>query len=68
MKKAKNTQINLTNDSLTNIHIMTPLLDDKGREAIGLIMYGCYIGEELARKKEEIKKTGRRVKNVDVKK
>lgn len=36
--------IQLTNDPLKNIHIMTPILNDKGREAISYLMYGYYLG------------------------
>lgn len=43
----------LTSDPLTNIHIMVPLLDDKAREAVSYLMYGCYIGERLAEDKKE---------------
>lgn len=47
--------IQLTDDPLTNIYIMIPLLDDKAREAISHLMYGCFLGEELAARKEEQK-------------
>lgn len=51
MTKAKS--VKLTSDPLTNIHIMVPLLDDKAREAVSYLMYGCYIGERLAEDKKE---------------
>lgn len=51
MTKAKS--VKLTSDPLTNIHIMVPLLDDKAREAVSYLMYGCYIGEKLAEDKKE---------------
>lgn len=43
--------IQLTDDALTNIYIMTPLLNDRQRDAMSYLMYGCYIGEELAKEK-----------------
>lgn len=48
--------IQLTDDPLTNIYMMTPILNDRQRDAMSYLMYGCYIGKELA--KEEIKKEG----------
>ncbi len=46
--------IQLTNDPLTNIHIMVPLLNDRAREAVSYLMYGCYLGEVLAKDKENV--------------
>ncbi len=35
--------INLTDDPLTNINIMTPMLDDEGRRAMSYLMYGYFL-------------------------
>lgn len=51
MANMKNVQ--LTDDPLTNIHIMVPMLNDEARKAVSYLMYGCCIGEELASKKRE---------------
>lgn len=40
--------VKLTDDPLTNIHIMVPMLNDKAREAVSYLMYGCYLGEQAA--------------------
>lgn len=48
-------KIKLTDDALTNIYIMIPMLDESAREVISYLMYGCYLGEELAAKKVEEK-------------
>lgn len=58
MMSEANKNIKLTNDSLTNIHIMIPMLNDRAREAISYLMYGCFIGEEVAesKKKDHINK------------
>lgn len=45
--------IKLTDDPLTNIHMMVPMLNEEGRKAFSYLMYGCVIGEELAEKKKE---------------
>lgn len=45
-------KLELTNDPLTNIQIMIPLLNDESRKAISYMMYGCFIGEKMARDKE----------------
>lgn len=52
MQKVKK-NIQLTDDPLTNIHIMLPLLNDRAREAISYLMYGCYLGERLTESKKE---------------
>lgn len=46
-------KIELTDDSLTNIRIMIPMLDESAREVISYLMYGCYLGEELASRKNK---------------
>lgn len=47
-------EIQLTEDPLTNIYIMVPLLNDKAREAISYLMYGCCLGEELSKSKYKL--------------
>lgn len=47
----KEKYIELTNDPLTNIYIMIPLLDDEARKAVSYLMYGCYLGMELKERK-----------------
>lgn len=42
--------IKLTDDPLTNIQTMIPYLNDKSREALSYVIYGCCIGEEIAKK------------------
>lgn len=42
--------IKLTDDPLTNIQMMIPFLNDKSREALSYVIYGCCIGEEMAKK------------------
>lgn len=42
--------INLTNDPLTNIHLMIPLLDDRAREAMSYVMFGYILRDEQANK------------------
>ena len=48
MKKIKN--LKLTDDPLTNIHIMIPLLGEREKEAVSYLMYGCVLGEQMAKK------------------
>lgn len=57
-----NRGIQLTDDPLTNIHIMVPLLNDKAREAMSHLMYGCFLGEELAVSKEDGKEMRKEVR------
>lgn len=47
----KKEKVRLTDDSLTNIRIMIPMLDDEARKAVSYLMYGCYLGEEIAKEK-----------------
>lgn len=49
MGKEKN--IKLTDDPLTNIQIMIPMLDEENRKAVSYLMYGCYIGQQLEKEK-----------------
>ena len=39
--------IKLTDDPLTNIYIMVPMLNNREREAVSHLMYGCLIGATL---------------------
>ena len=48
MADMKNVQ--LTDDPLTNIHIMVPLLNDEARRAMSYLMYGCFLGGQLKEK------------------
>lgn len=41
--------LELTKDPLTNINLMVPLLNDRSREAVSYLMYGCYLGEAIAK-------------------
>lgn len=45
--------VKLTDDPLTNIHIMIPMLNDRAREAVSYLMYGCCIGEKMAEDRKE---------------
>lgn len=47
--------IKLTSDPLTNIHIMAPLLDEKGQASVYGLIYGLIMGRELSVKKEKEK-------------
>ncbi len=44
--------IQLTDDPMTNIRIMVPLINDEARKAISYLMYGCYLGEAMAGEKK----------------
>ena len=57
--------LELTKDPLTNIGIMVPMLNDRAREAVSYFMYGCCVGESIAKdgyrdKPERAIKTPRR--------
>ncbi|MCI9201481.1 MAG: hypothetical protein HFI03_14025 [Lachnospiraceae bacterium] len=41
--------LELTKDPLTNIGIMLPMLNERSREAVSYLMYGCYLGESIAK-------------------
>lgn len=41
--------LELTKDPLTNIGIMVPMLNDRAREAVSYFMYGCCVGESIAK-------------------
>lgn len=44
-------RVRLTDDPLTNIHIMVSMMNDEQRKAISQVMFGCFLGQELARDK-----------------
>lgn len=41
--------LELTKDPLTNISIMVPMLNDRAREAVSYFIYGCCVGESIAK-------------------
>lgn len=41
--------LELTTDPLTNIGLMVPPLNDRAREAVSYFMYGCFVGESIAK-------------------
>lgn len=43
-------EIKLTDDPLTNIYIMMPMLNDRAREAVSYLMYGYCLGKKLSNK------------------
>lgn len=47
--------LELTKDPLTNIGIMVPLLNDRAREAVSYFMYGCCVGESIAKESQQDK-------------
>lgn len=51
--------IELTKDPLTNICLMVPMLNDQAREAVSYLMYGCFLGQSIAKEKsdEQLQKT-----------
>ncbi len=48
MSDVKN--VKLTDNPLTNIHIMIPMLNEESRKAMSYLMYGCFIGVQLSEK------------------
>ncbi len=46
-------KLELTEDPLTNIERMTPLLNEESRKAVSYLMYGCYLGESMAKGKQQ---------------
>lgn len=47
MKKIE--KLELTNDPLTNINLMVPMLNDRAREAVSYFIYGCCVGESISK-------------------
>lgn len=48
--------IQLTNDAMTNIKIMIPMLNEEQRKAVSYVMFGCFIGEEISENKRNLQK------------
>lgn len=59
---AKN--IELTQDPLTNIGIMVPMLNDRAREAVSYFMYGCCVGESIAKGEREVADSGKQLQEA----
>lgn len=47
-------EIRLTDDALTNIHIMTPYLDEMGRLAVSSMMMGLIWGQEMEKNQKNV--------------
>ena len=45
--------IDLTDDPLTNIKMMIPMLNERSREAVSYLMFGCCLGESIARQESK---------------
>lgn len=45
--------LELTKDPLTNIGLMLPMLNERSREAVSYLMYGCCLGESIAKDKQK---------------
>ena len=41
--------LELTEDTLTNINIIFPMLNERSREAVSHLMFGCYLGESIVK-------------------
>lgn len=48
MADIKKLSLELTEDPLTNIEMMVPMLNERSREAVSYLMFGCYLGEFIA--------------------
>lgn len=55
--------IRLTDDPLTNIERMIPMLNDEQRKAMSHVMFGCFIGEEIG-KSEKVADSGKQLQEV----
>lgn len=42
-------KLELTKDPLTNINIIFPMLNERSKEAVSHLMFGCYLGESIAK-------------------
>lgn len=42
-------ELELTKDPLTNINIIFPMLNERSKEAVSHLMFGCYLGESIAK-------------------
>lgn len=51
--------LELTKDPLANIGLMIPMLNDRACEAVSYLMYGCFLGQSIAKEKndEQLQKT-----------
>lgn len=49
-------KLELTNDPLTNIILMVPMLNDRTREAVSYFIYGCCVGESITKDGQKDKK------------
>lgn len=47
--------LELTKDPLTNIGLMLPMLNERSREAVSYLMYGCCLGESIAKDRQRDK-------------
>lgn len=56
--------IKMTDNPLENIKAMVPVLDEKAREAVSYVMYGCYLGEKIADKRNNDKSNERITKEA----
>lgn len=43
--------INLTDDPLTNIHTMIPLMNDEQKKTISYVMFGFFLGVDISEDK-----------------
>lgn len=44
--------LELTKDPLTNIGLMLPMLNERSREAVSYLMYGCCLVESIAKDRQ----------------
>lgn len=48
--------LELTNNPLANINIIFPLLNERSKEAVSHLMFGCYLGETIAKNSQRDEK------------
>ena len=53
MSNIKN--LEFTDDPLTNIKMMIPMINERSREAVSYLMFGCCLGESIADDKQDKK-------------
>ena len=53
MSNIKN--LEFTDDPLTNIKMMIPMLNERSSEAVSYLMFGCCLGESIADDKQDKK-------------
>ncbi len=56
---AEKRRIHLTDDPMTNIKIMVPMLNEEQRKAMSHVMFGCFIGEEIGEARKSRKESAR---------